>query len=340
MHLYAACRLSITHYYEPGDHTLDPCTGTGFLVKFPTGDNRLGLVTNRHLTDIPWHLPQRDGTVIKYVEAELWQSERLRLKIPISDPEPIYHEDPTIDVAIIPFGPKFEHEVIGTPFDRLENLDPSTFNFALHWEYLEECEKLWPMIQPGEFVAFPGYPKWYDKSELRPVLRSGVIASDPQRNYRRLPGPPSKKDGNEQVLFDAFSTSGNSGSPVFVAARGMAPVPVYMTDADGNFAPYGRAAQVLHTGYHRSFLIGINAGHIRIEEDEGDASDDSRNDHAGLSRLYKLSTIMHILRTHTEPNDEPNSMTLMIEKSLADAQASYSLDHSSTVNGDEELDAN
>lgn len=316
--LYSACRLTITHHYEPNDHTWEPCFGTGFLVQFPEGDNRFGIVTNRHLTDVPWHTQYQD-VVAESVKVEMWQGRNLRLEFTISDPQPLYHNDPTIDVAVIPFGPKINTDIIGTPYDKIENIidDPDTngliLNHGLSWPYLLECEKLWPVLEPGEFVSFPGYPAWYDKLQTRPVLRSGMIASDPQTDYRRLEGDPTIKDGNQQVLFDAFSTSGNSGSPVFVAQRGLAPLPIHLTSSEGKFSPDGPTARLEVTGYHRSFLIGINAGHIN------DFDSGRNNDHAGLSRLHKLSAIMDILRASTSPSGGATNVRILISKELADA---------------------
>jgi hypothetical protein len=141
-----------------------------------------------------------------------------------------------------------------------------------------------------------------------------MIASDPQTEYRRLEGDPTIKDGNRQVLFDAFSTSGNSGSPVFVAQRGLAPLPIHLTNSEGKFSPDGPAAQLKVTGYHRSFLIGINAGHIK------DLDSGRDNDHAGLSRMHKLSAITDILRANTSPSTESPNVRVLISKELADAQ--------------------
>ncbi|SPM41930.1 hypothetical protein BN973_03918 [Mycobacterium numidiamassiliense] len=315
--LYSACRLTITHYYQPNDHTWEPCFGTGFLVQFPQGDNRFGLVTNRHLTDVPWRTQYKD-VVVKSVKIEMWQGRTLRLEFTINDPQPLYHDDPTIDVAVIPFGPSIDTEIIGTPYDKIKNIDVDPIeglmmNHGLSWPYLLECEELWPLLEPGEFVSFPGYPAWYDKLQTRPVLRSGMIASDPQTEYRRLEGDPTIKDGNRQVLFDAFSTSGNSGSPVFVAQRGLAPLPIHLTSSEGKFSPDGPAARLEVTGYHRSFLIGINAGHIN------DLDNGRDNDHAGLSRLHKLSVIMDILRANTSPSSGANTVRIFIPKELVDA---------------------
>jgi hypothetical protein len=52
-HLYTACKLTFTHFYQPDDHRFERF-GTGFVVQFPPGDPRFALVTNRHLVDVPW----------------------------------------------------------------------------------------------------------------------------------------------------------------------------------------------------------------------------------------------------------------------------------------------
>ncbi|WP_131813373.1 hypothetical protein [Mycobacterium kubicae] len=296
--LYSACRLTFTHHFPESGVECEPLYGTGFLVQFPEGDNRFGVVTNRHLTEPAlYHPAEYEGATTKSLKVEIWQSKNLRIEFTIDDPTLLCHEDQTIDVTVIPFGPGVDlPHTFATPYDKFENLFPDpkidtlVFNHGLSWEYLLECEKLWPSLEPGEFVLFPGYPIWYDKSQVRPVFRSGMIASDPQTDYRRRVGDPSIRDGNRQVLFDAFSTSGNSGSPVFVAQRGIPPLPIHM-NSGGDFSP-SKVAELKFSGYHRSFLIGINAGHIN--DDDG-----GRDSHAGLSRMYKLSAVMDILRSNT-----------------------------------------
>ena len=319
--LYSACRLTITHHF-PDDDGLEcePFNGTGFLVQFPDGDNRFGIVTNRHLTDaVFYNEAEYKGSTIKAVKIELWQSRNFRIEFKVDDPKPLYHDDETIDVAVIPFGPKIDPHMVGTPYDKLENIIPDPtidhliFNHGLSWPYLLECEELWSLLEPGEFVLFPGYPVWYDKSQVRPVFRSGMIASDPQTDYRRKKGDPDKYDGNHQVLFDAFSTSGNSGSPVFVAQRGMAPLPFQFRTSPDDKSPR-TAAQLEFSGYHRAFLIGINAGHFN------DPKNDSPNDHAGLSRMHKLSVIMEILRANKSASTAVSHIKVLVPKDVADAR--------------------
>lgn len=303
-HLYTACKLKLTHFYEPGGTHCDTF-GTGFLTQFPPGDPRIAIVTNRHLTDIGWANPARDGAVLESVEIEFWQSENFRLIYKTDNVSPLFHDDDSIDVSVLPIGPVFDTATTAVAlYDSIDKLipDPNVpgilFNHAMSWDYLLKCEALWPVLVPGEFVVFPGYPKWFDKLESRPVFRSGMIASDPQREYRQQEGATTNHDGNQQVLFDAFSTSGNSGSPVFVAQRGMA-----------------SSEHIKYTGvYHRSFLIGINAGHFN------DTDSERPNDHAGLSRMYKLSAVMEILRANTTPSDEVSTTSIRISKELVDAQ--------------------
>jgi len=320
-HLYTACKLTIHHFYEPNNHRYQT-HGTGFLTQFPPGDPRIALVTNRHLVDIPWAKPERAGTVLEFIELEMWQSENFRLHFK-SVVEPLVHEDDSIDVSVLPIGPAFDTATTAvTIYDSIDKMipDPSTpgilFNHAMNWEYLLLCEKLWSQLKPGELVAFPGYPAWFDKLETRPVFRSGMIASDPQREYRQRTGEPTNLDGNQQILFDAFSTSGNSGSPVFVAQRGLPPLDLQLKLSVDDAVPK-QTAKLKFNPYHQSFLIGINAGHFN------DTDRDRPNDHAGLSRMHKLSAILEILRSNTVPSDDVPMARLLVSKDSIDAYGGF-----------------
>ncbi len=312
LQLYTACRLEATHHFpDDGTECSPPFKGTGFLVQFPTDDSRLGLVTNRHLTDaIFYDEEEYQGTTIKSVKVQWWQSKVLRLEHTITDPQPLYHSDPLIDVAVVPImsKPGAPIKITGELYDDVGKFvaDNSggglVFNHAISWEMLLECERLWPQLQPGEFVVFPGYPIWYDRLQIRPVMRSGLIASDPQTNYRSTEGEPTKEDCDYQVLFDAYSTSGNSGSPVYVAQSGMAPMDFLIPTGDGKTAVQ---AQIGSQNFHRSFLIGINASHYN------DTGILRHNEHAGLSRMHKLSVIMDILRANQAPHG-PESLIINV----------------------------
>lgn len=293
----------MTHHYLADGIECEPHYGTGFLVEFPTGDGRLGLVTNRHLADLTFREdePENEGTVLKSALVQWWQSKNLRCEHTITQPEPLYHPDPLIDVAIIPIVPKNDAPPIAVAeyfgdlakFIATNSSIEITLEHAISWANLLECEMLWPQLEPGVLVAFPGYPLWYDRLQIRPVMRSGLIASDPQTDYRSGEGDPTRKDSSHQVLFDAFSTNGSSGSPVFASQRGMPPIKFLVPNGGGRTAVESEFGT---RNYYRSFLIGINASHYN------DSGIPRPNEHVGLSRLHKLSVIMDILRQNQAPH--------------------------------------
>lgn len=298
------------HHHPSSGVECKPIYGTGFLVQFPENDQRLGLVTNRHLVDLPFKgEPEDRDFQIKSVKVQWWQNKDMRCEHTISGPQPLYHSDPLIDVAIIPITsdgdtpPQATAAFYGDLTKLIKESDPSvqTLQHATSWTDLVEYEKLWPQLEPGEFVSLPGYPVWYDRLQIRPVMRSGIIASDPQTEYRYDSGAQTAWDSNNQVLFDAFSTNGNSGGPVYVAQRGFAPIdlPFQMSN--------GYRMQLGYKNHHPSFLIGINASHYNETGISG------HNEHAGLSRMHKLSVIMDILRANQIPQKaDAQRMTIVL----------------------------
>lgn len=151
----------------------------------------------------------------------------------------------------------------------------------LSWDFLTASEQYWDVLDVGEMAFFPGFPAWYDKSQRRPVMRSGAIMSDPQTDIRVFEGEPKPGDGNRQMLFEAFSTDGNSGSPVYVAQR------------DLNLDPTLQYQGV----YHPLIFAGINAGHL----------DDAQQKHVGVSRMYKVSVVLDVLRKACPPSGRAES---------------------------------
>ena len=89
-------------------------------------------------------------------------------------------------------------------------------------------------------IAFIGFPTVYDHKNNMPILRSGVISSDPRLDYSF-----NGKDNGHVLAYEAFSTSGSSGSPVFAIQKGI-------KVGNGLEAPDGF--------YRPVMLIGINAG--------------------------------------------------------------------------------
>ncbi|WOH63162.1 hypothetical protein [Bradyrhizobium sp. BWA-3-5] len=134
------------------------------------------------------------------------------------------------------------------------------------YELLADADML-AKIDVCDLVALPGYPDFYDRNGNRPIMRMGTIASDPESDYCDLGMRPARR-----IAYEAFSSAGSSGSPVFALAKGM------------------RTGAGLSGGYFRDFcLLGVNAGHLR-GRDEMDPS------HAGISYCYKSTCIVEAIK--------------------------------------------
>jgi hypothetical protein len=284
-HLYYACKLFARYYYEPGDNETN-ASATGFIVESPERQ-KFGLVTNRHFIEPGWSgEPLYQGTSLTKLRASIWLDVSERIEVDVVS-APIFHDDPTVDACILPI----TSDTLVNVEMWLANIDPTSpvpkphrwsegvengcnakvpLQYYVTWKLLDISEWYWKTLDPGETLFFPGYPAWHDKSQDRPIIRTGAIVSDPQANWRQSKGGPKPGDGSSQVLFDAFSTDGNSGSPVFVGQRG-----IQSSDT------------VKYTGYYRHMILaGINAGHI----------ENNKAQHVGLSRMHKVSVIVDLAR--------------------------------------------
>ncbi|MCX4097387.1 S1 family peptidase [Nocardia sp. alder85J] len=279
--LYAACRVNATHFYEPGNQT-SRGTGTGFLVGMESSGHA-ALVTNRHIVDLPWAKPSYDGAQITELIVDAWYGpEPEKMVLTLDFTKISYHPDDSVDIAAIDVSeavtkvdfPSISHVEI----DPAENAAAVELHYNIPQSLLATEEHFDSQIEVGEMTFLPGYPEWYDKKGGRPILRTGTIVSDPRHDYRRLEGEPTRTDGNYQMLFDAFSTSGNSGSPVFVGQRGINVGPGLSYDG----------------AYRPPLVIGINAGHYDSKFEDPDGM--WRMHHAGLSRMYKSTAIAELLK--------------------------------------------
>lgn len=107
-------------------------------------------------------------------------------------------------------------------------------------------------VQAGDYLTTIGFPPLAGKPTERPVLTSGVIASDPCN-------PPSddflahfvgRKAAGRYVLADSHSRGGMSGGMVVAPQRGLLP------GAGLSGTPDAR----------RMWIVGVNAGHLRPDE--------------------------------------------------------------------------
>jgi hypothetical protein len=244
--LYLAYKLEVEFVDSTGTNKLG--VGTAFLLA--AGDRPI-LVTNRHVVDLDYNAPDRrykDFRLVRLVlHGRLADDSRYSIELDASQSF-LFHTCNENDVAcLIDFRAKLPHE-----------------NFQLYHhnglEGLATEEEFRTSIWPGDQVFFAGYPAVHDKLDQRPIIRAGIIASDPKYSYS-----VSGKYEGERVAYEAMSTPGASGSPVYAPARGIGGIHAYV---------------------RRDVIVGINAGHIGAEFGA----------HSGMSYFIKSTVIREILR--------------------------------------------
>ena len=131
-------------------------------------------------------------------------------------------------------------------------------------------------------VALIGFPAgvWDVKNNL-PILRSGVISSDPRLDYNN-----QLSSAGHVIGYEAFSTGGASGSPVFALQKG------FQIDGDLNISD---------EFYRETRLIGINAASVHM----GDG-------HQQMSLMYKANYIMDLIDACEEKKDTTEEELLLL----------------------------
>ena len=230
--------------------------GTGFWLK---NGSTISLITNRHVLDLEYYHPKYKGyslqslVVVGKVQDENGAPEieqRLLIK---NHAEIQLSTTKENDIAAII---KPEVDVVGGG-------EIKPILGGVDRNLLATTEDLTTKISVCDFVAYPGFPPWYDKRGGRPILRTGTISSDPRYDY-------SWKDDyvGECIAFEAFSFGGSSGSPVFAVQKGPEPGPGI------NFP-----------GFRELKMVGINAGHLPTAKDQ----------HSGISYMFKSSAVLDLL---------------------------------------------
>lgn len=255
--LYAAYRLDCT--FGDGSGQTITCQGTGFWVINSNG--QICLVTNRHVLDVSYAEPNLTGFELKRLIAAGKGKEaatglpNLDVRFEIVSPDVKFSGTEENDVAC----------VINPGVVNLNGNGSPTVSFNLEHRLIAARTDLESDISICDFVAFPGFHKWHDERQRRPILRTGTVSSDPRYDY-------SWNDAyqGECIAYEAFSYGGSSGSPVFAVQKGPRP-------GEGISFP----------GFREIKMTGINAGHL---------SDDDQT-HSGISYMYKSSVILDIIDT-------------------------------------------
>jgi V8-like Glu-specific endopeptidase len=235
---------------EAGTGKVTTRQGSGFTLN--SQSNPL-LITNRHLVDPKYQKPWNAN--LTSIAISGFSKNWLPLKVTATgDPVAAYFsQNYEEDVAVVDLSKQYVKSEPHVPLNWIQRdiiLDDVDFS---------------KLIELGDQVVIPGYPAYFDRGKSKAIARTGTIASDPGDDYQG-PGQGAAR----RVAFEALSTGGNSGSPVFAVARGSP------NQAISDLPP-SRSAK----------LIGINAGHFKQP---------SNGSHEGISYLFRMQVVLDILK--------------------------------------------
>ncbi|WOB73983.1 hypothetical protein [Achromobacter xylosoxidans] len=264
--LYSAYKIMATFCDEIGNRKSG--TGTCFFVK--NKFDEICLITNRHVLDFSFK--KRDKSLEESLKFKLYSIEicgkhgSIDDNYPIGDtkfsviPDVKFSQNQFNDIACI-----FPLRVLDGGLAKIDYFVPYSFMATRH-DFERE-------LMICDFLAFPGFPEWHDKSANRPILRTGTISSDPRFDYSY--GDDVK---GACLAYEAFSFSGSSGSPVFAVQKGPKP-----------------GSGISFPGFRELKLVGINAGHLKVTERAYRDKENVANVHSGISYLYKTSAILDVI---------------------------------------------
>lgn len=258
--LYSACKASSVFQCNATGKELK-FTGTAFFTT--NKKNEVCLITNRHIIDINYNA--KDDKYRTFNLTALYVDNRR------TNPQTGLPTD-IIDLKIenldkIQFSEHYENDIACFVNVKIAGVESKEIAFSVPYDLIANDEFIRTKLSVGDFVAFPGFPKWYDVHNNNPILRTGTIASDPRYDYS-----PDYKYNGASLAYEAFSFGGSSGSPVFAMQKGFT--------VAGNI-------EATPDFYRPVKLIGINAGHL---SDLGYAAQ-----HSGISYMYKSSEILQII---------------------------------------------
>jgi hypothetical protein len=249
--LYTTYKLSPVFFNANGDRR--EVSGTGFGMKL---DDLFMIATCRHVIDPAF---PKDPKFYGYRLSEL----EIRAKnldasgkptvdtVTTSDAFKVFWPSDNIsDVAVLAQFRSKDRKNIGFPH--------FTSNYFPTAEQAAD-------LSIGEPVSAIGYVDQHDTLDLRPLLRSGKVASDPRYPFSIPMADGTREHRGAIVAYDCFSWEGLSGGPVFAVQIG---------------------SHLLQDGLYRpAFLAGVNAGHLPS----------SSRDHSGLSYFYRVETLLSLV---------------------------------------------
>ena len=255
--LYCAWRIKTTFQNDLGKKIEGH--GTCFFVH--NSHKEECLVTNRHIIDLNYKSQDRKYKGFNLVQIEVFGKKQNGQNLPDIDCKVLF-----FDFRILT-SQKNENDIaILKDLRALNNHEyTSEVDFILPYSEIATDEQIRSSLKVSDSLVFPGFPPWYDKVGNRPIMRTGMVSSDPRYNY----------SFGEMVLgdclaYEAFSFEGSSGSPVFALQRS-----------------YPGDKMITWPDYRPLMLVGINAGALKTVS----------NHHSGISYLYKSSLIVELIES-------------------------------------------
>ena len=177
-------------------------SGTGFfMLKETETGSKIAIVTNKHVI--------KDATevTVNFVKANddgtPNNKEHFGLKINDIQSNCKYHPEDDIDVCLIP---------VDAIFNGLAKAGCNIYYKCIPTTMIVTPDGL-ETLTPIEDVIMIGYPNAImDNENLKPIVRSGITATDLKNNY----------NGKPEFMIDMACFPGSSGSPVFLRKQGLA----------------------------------------------------------------------------------------------------------------------
>jgi len=270
-YLYAVSHAHVSFTNASGEGV--KLSGTGFFV---VKDRQLYFITNRHVIDIARQDAKYAGYVLDSIRFDVRKyDEKSRVVVANSYEAGLYRltvpDEDLDDVACLSHIKLIGENAI------VENAFP--------FELLADSYCLAHQMSVCDSVAIIGFPYVYDRLNDLPVLRAGVISSDPRLDYSY-----DENFMGHVMAYEAFSTDGASGSPVIALQKGFS-VGERLSASDGFFRPVK--------------IIGVNAGCIIIEFEQENKQEEEQKDkkegeqekgiHQHMSYMYKSDVIRELI---------------------------------------------
>lgn len=251
--LYTTYKLSLAFYNA--NNQSKHAVGTGFGLKV---DDLFMIPTCRHVVD-PGFDPDGGRKFYGYKLTEL----EIRGKNLDANNEPTIDTVATVDAFKV-FWPADNVTDVAV-MAQFQTRDRRNLLFPpMESSVIPTAEQM-ADLSIGEPVSATGYVDQHDTLDLRPLLRSGKIASDPRYPFSIPMNDGSRQNRGPIVAYDCFSWGGLSGGPVVTGQIG---------------------SHVFNDGLYRpAFLAGINAGHL----------DSSSKQHSGLSYFYRIEALLSLI---------------------------------------------